>query len=65
MFVKQAVKLSGFILIGTGTAGLLITEFVFHGGNTGSLNFTLIFAAVNVVGLSALAFARWGVKRKA
>jgi hypothetical protein len=63
--VKQVIKLTGFILIGTGTAGLLITELAFHGGNTGSPNFTLIFAVVNVVGFAALAFARWGVKRKA
>ena len=63
--MKQAIKLSGFILIITGTVGLLITEFVFHGGNTGSPNFTLIFAVVNALGLAALAFARWGVKRKA
>ncbi len=62
--MKQVIKLTGFILIGTGTVGLLITEFAFHGGNTGSPNFTLIFAVVNALGLAALIFTRWGAGRK-
>ena len=62
--MKQVIKLIGFILIGTGTVGLLITEFAFHGGNAGSPNFTLIFAVVNALGLAALIFTRWGMKRK-
>jgi len=62
--VKQVVKLGGFILITIGTLGLLITEFIFHGGSTGSLNFTLIFSAVNALGLATLAFAHWGMKQK-
>jgi hypothetical protein len=60
--MKQVVKLSGFILIIIGTLGLLITEFIFHGGSPGSLNFTLIFGAANVLGFATLAFAHWGMK---
>jgi len=61
--IPASLKLSGFILIIIGTAGLLIAEFAFHGGSVGSPNLTLIFAAVNVVGLALLAIAHRGAKR--
>jgi len=61
--IPASLKLSGFILVIIGTAGLLVTEFAFHGGGVGPPNFTLIFAVVNVVGLALLAYARWGAKR--
>lgn len=61
--MRSVIKLSGFILVGIGTLGLLITEFVSDWGNAGSPNFTLIFAAVNVVGLAILAFAHWGMRQ--
>ena len=57
--MKQAIKLSGFILLGIGTLGLLINELIFDWGGTA----TLTFAAVNVVGFAALAFAHWGMKQ--
>jgi hypothetical protein len=46
--MKQVVKLSVFILLVTGTLGLLINEFIFNWGSTA----TLTFAALNVVGLA-------------
>ena len=61
--MRRVIKLSGFILIGIGTLGLLITELVSDWGNAGSPNFTLIFAGVNVVGFAILAFAHWGIRQ--
>ena len=58
--MKQAVKLSGFILIAIGTLGLIITEFIFDWG--GWEHATKIFAAVNVVGFATLALAHWGIR---
>ena len=57
--MKQIVKLSAFILLGIGTFGLLINEFVFDWGRTA----TLTFASVNVVGLATLAFVHWGMQK--
>jgi len=59
--MKQVVKLSVFILLITGTLGLLINEFIFDWGNTA----TLTFAALNVVGLAILAYTYWGMKQEA
>ncbi len=58
--MREVVKLGAFILLGIGTLGLLINEFVFHWGSTA----TLTFAVVNVVGLASLAFLRWGMRRE-
>ena len=58
--MKEAAKLSGFILIIIGTLGLLINEFIFDWGSTA----TLTFAAVNVVGLAILAFFLRGLKKE-
>jgi len=57
--VTRIIRLSAFILLIIGTLGLLTNEFVFDWGSAA----TLTFAAVNVVGLAALAFAFWGMKK--
>ncbi len=57
--MREFIKLSGFILIIIGTAGLLLNEFA---GDTSSGR-AIIFAVVNVVGLGNLAFARFGFKK--
>ena len=57
--MRKHAKLSSFILIGIGTLGLLIVEFILGGGRAA----TLTFAAFNVVGLATLAFAHWGMKK--
>jgi hypothetical protein len=59
--MREVLKLTGFILLIIGTLGLLITEFVFEWGSTA----TLIFAALNVVGLATLAYTHWGMKKEA
>jgi len=46
--MKEILKLTSFILLIIGTLGLLITEFAFEWGSAA----TLIFAALNVVGLA-------------
>jgi len=58
--MKEAAKLSSFILIIIGTLGLLINEFIFDWGSTA----TITFAAVNVVGLAILAFFLRGLKKE-
>jgi len=58
--MREATKLSAFILLIIGTLGLLINEFIFDWGST----VTLAFAAVNIVGLAILAYTLWGRKRE-
>jgi len=53
--MREATRLIAFILLIIGTLGLIINEFIFDWGTTA----TLTFAAINVVGLAALAFASW------
>ena len=60
--MKEALKLTGFILVAIGTAGLLLEDFVLQWGSIGCLDITLIFGAVNAIGLATLAFAYWGMK---
>jgi hypothetical protein len=60
MEIREFIKLSGFILIITGTAGLLLNEFVWEHSSTR----TIIFAVVNFVGLVNLAFAHFGMRGK-
>lgn len=60
--MKEALKLTGFILVAIGTAGLILEDFVFHWGSIGCLDITLIFAAVNALGLAILAVSFWGMK---
>jgi len=57
--MKEAIKLSGFILLTIGTVGLLVNEFVFSCGRTA----TVTFAIINLVGLITLAVAYWGLKK--
>ena len=52
MSMRKVAKLSAFILLIIGTPGLLINEFIFDWGSTA----TLIFAALNIVGLAILAY---------
>ena len=54
--MKEAIKLSAFILLSIGTLGLLINEFIFDLGRIA----TLTFASINFVGLAALASVYWG-----
>ena len=56
----EITKLSAFILLITGTIGLLINELIFDWGRC----ITLTFAIINVVGLASLAFA-YLTKKKA
>ncbi|MFC2068496.1 hypothetical protein ACFLTP_05770 [Chloroflexota bacterium] len=58
--MREAAKLSAFILLIIGTVGLLINEFVFHWGTPA----TIIFAVFNFVGLTILAYVNWGMKDK-
>ena len=60
--MKEVLKLTGFILVAIGTAGLLLEDFVFHCGSIGCLDITLLFGAVNAIGLATLAVAFWGMK---
>ena len=53
--MREATRLTAFILVGIGTLGLIINEFIFDWGSAA----TLTFAAINVVGLAVLAFEFW------
>ena len=58
--MRETTRLGGFILLGIGTIGLLVNEFICDWGSAA----TLTLAAVNVVGLAILAFAYWGMKKE-
>ena len=58
MTLRSFIKISAFVLIIIGTAGLLLNEFVFEYSSTRAI----IFAVVNFVGLVNLAFAFWGMR---
>jgi len=53
--VREATRLTAFILLIIGTLGLMINEFIFDWGSSA----TITFAAINVVGLAVLAFVFW------
>lgn len=57
--MREAAKLSAFILLIIGTLGLLTNELIFDWGSI----VTLTFSAVNVVGLAILAYTFWGMKK--
>jgi hypothetical protein len=59
MNLRNFIRLSGFILIIIGTAGLLLNEFVWEASSTR----TIIFAVVDFVGLVDLAFAHFALKQ--
>ena len=56
--MRNFLKISGFILIIIGTAGLLLNEFAWEHSSTR----TIIFAMVNFVGLVDLSFAHFGMR---
>ncbi|MCK4369163.1 MAG: hypothetical protein KAV68_05845 [Dehalococcoidales bacterium] len=58
--MRNFIKISGFVLIIVGTAGLLLSEFVWEHSSTR----TIIFGVVNFVGLVNLAFAHFGMRGK-
>jgi len=60
--MKEVVKLIGFILVAIGTTGLLLEDFVLNWGSVGCLDVSLIFGAVNALGLATLAFSFWVMK---
>ncbi len=57
--MKEAVKLSGFILLVVGTFGLLVNELAIDWGRTA----TITFAIINIVGFITLAVSHWGFKK--
>lgn len=59
--MKNFIKITAYILIVIGTAGLLLNEFVWEHSSTR----TIIFAVVNFVGLVNLGFASFGLKDRA
>ena len=58
--MRNFIKITAFILIIIGTAGLLLNEFVWEHSSTR----TIIFAMVNFVGLVNLAFAHFAMKNR-
>ena len=59
--VPDAVKVSAFVLVGIGTIGLLVSEFVFGWRRA----VTLSFAAASAIGFVVLGLAHlWGRRRK-
>ncbi|MFC2032114.1 hypothetical protein ACFLUS_01900 [Chloroflexota bacterium] len=52
------MRLIAFILVGVGTIGLLLNEFLFDWGTVA----TIIFAACNLVGLITLAISVWVIR---
>jgi len=57
--MKEAIKLSGFILLAIGTVGLLVNELAMDWGRTA----TVTFAIINLVGFITLAVSHWGFKK--
>ena len=58
--MRNFIKITAFILIGIGTAGLLLNEFAWEH----SSDLTIIFAIVNLVGLVSLAIAHLGMRKE-
>jgi hypothetical protein len=58
MALRNFIKISAFVLIIIGTAGLLLNEFAFEHSSAR----TIIFAVVEFVGLVNLGFAFWGMR---
>lgn len=56
--MKTIMEIIPFVLIILGTLGLLLNEFVFDWGKAA----TLIFAAVNLLGLLVLGYTQWARK---
>ena len=58
--MKEAAKLIAFFLLGIGTIGLLVNEFVTDWGR----GVTITFACLNVLGLVLLAFTVWSMGKR-
>ena len=58
--MRNILKITAFILIFIGTAGLLLNEFAWEQSTTRAI----IFAVVNVVGLVTLGFAQFSARGK-
>ena len=58
--MRDFLRITAFILIVAGTVGLLLNEFVWEHSSTR----TIIFAVVNFVGLTNLAFAHFGMRER-
>ena len=58
--MKEAAKLIAFILLGIGTIGLLVNEFVTDWGRGA----TITFACLNVLGFVLLAFSAWSIGKR-
>jgi len=56
--MRNFIKITAFILIIIGTAGLMLNEFAWEHSSTR----TIIFAVVNFVGLVNLAFAHFAMR---
>jgi hypothetical protein len=54
--LRKAIEFSSFVLLAIGTLGLLTNEFIFDWGTVA----VLTFAALNIVGLAALALEHYG-----
>jgi len=61
MTLRNFIRITAFILIIVGTAGLLLNELAWEHSTTR----TIIFAVVDFVGLVNLAFASFGMKDRA
>jgi len=57
--MREVLKLGSFILIFIGMLGLLLNELMFDWGRTA----TIIFAAINLVGLATLVSTIWITKK--
>jgi hypothetical protein len=60
MTLRSFIKITAFVLIIIGTAGLLLNEFAWEHSSTR----TIILAVVTFVGLINLAFAHFGMSSK-
>ena len=58
--MREAAKLIAFILLGIGTIGLLVNEFVTDWGR----GVTITFACLNVLGFVLLAFTAWSTGKR-
>ena len=58
--MKEAAKLIAFVLLGIGTIGLLVNEFVTDWGR----GVTITFACLNVLGLVLLAFTARSIGKR-
>ncbi|MFC2005242.1 hypothetical protein ACFLUY_03350 [Chloroflexota bacterium] len=58
--MREAAKLTAFILLIIGTLGLIVNEFISDWGSIA----TLTFAAVNIVGLAILTYTFWVAKKE-